>query len=93
MARPTFTTSISLGNVLTLVALMAAGVAAFSTMQGQVNVNQKAIEAIKVEAIAARSRLRAVELDTARSEERLTSIHSLLSRIDARLERIERQSP
>lgn len=91
MTRPTFSASISLGNVLTVVAMLSAGVAAFVTVQGQAQVNQKDIEALAATVQDHGNRLRNSELEAARSEERLAGIHTLLARIDARLERIEKR--
>lgn len=89
MTRPTFTSSISLGNVLTIAALLVAGVAAFVRVEGQTQQNARAITEIEASIATHADRLRTAELESARSEERLSSIHGLLARIDARLERIE----
>ena len=89
MTRPTFTSSISLGNVLTMAALMVAGVAAFARVESQTQENARAIEAVRSDVALHDDRIRAAELGAARGEERLASIHTILTRIDGRLERIE----
>ena len=89
MTRPTFTSSISLGNVLTIAALLVAGVAAFVRVEGQTQENARAILAVQSEVAKHDDRIRAAELGAARGEERLASIHTILARIDGRLERIE----
>ena len=91
MTRPTFSASISLGNVLTVIAMMAAGVAALTVVQWHDEGNQEGIDARTATVQDHSSRLRTSELEAARSEERLASIHNLLARIDARLERIEKR--
>lgn len=89
MTRPTFTSSISLGNVLTIAALLIAGVAAFVRVEGQTQENARAIEMVRAEVSQHDDRIRSAELNAARSEERLTSIYTILARMDGRLERIE----
>lgn len=89
MTRPTFTSSISLGNVLTIAALLVAGVAAFVRVEGQTQENARVIADMQSEVAKHDDRIRAAELNAARGEERLASIHTILARIDGRLERIE----
>lgn len=96
MPTPQFSAQISLGNVLTLLGLLIAGVAAFYQVQGNVQANRDAIARqqqlhaeMKQEVGQHEGRLRSVELEGARSEERLSNIFAVLSRIEARLVRIE----
>jgi len=89
MTKPTFNSQISLGNVLTLVGLLGAGLLAFAQVQGLASRNAAAVSALEIQADEHESRLRVAETEIARGDERLSSILTLLSRIDARLERIE----
>jgi hypothetical protein len=89
MTRPSFNTSISLGNILTLVPLLVAGAVAWAQVQGMAASNERSIAALRADVTRQESRLRATEMSSARTDERLSSILGLLTRIDARLERIE----
>ena len=89
MTRPSFNASISLGNILTLVPLLVAGAVAWAQVQGMAVSNERSIAALRADVTRQESRLRATEMSSARTDERLSSILGLLTRIDARLERIE----
>lgn len=69
MQRPYFNTQISLGNLLTLVALMAAGGLAFGQVQSKANNNAMAVASI-VEDLDARERDLRAELDAVRQQAR-----------------------
>lgn len=114
MPKPSFSTQISLGNLIQILLIVAAGVAGFQQIRSSTNANSILIsataeqvlelketttEAIKLAYEATKDiddltpRMRAVENQQARADERLTAILTLLNRIDSRLERIERSNP
>lgn len=98
--RPRFTDQISLGNVIQIGVILAAAVAAFVTFKSETEQNARewreaATERSIIEREAAEERgkfdvrLRTLENQQARADERFSSILSYLARIDGRLERIE----
>jgi endonuclease/exonuclease/phosphatase family metal-dependent hydrolase len=100
MTTPQFTWQISLGNVLTVAALIVAGVVAFQEVRGAGLQNARDIAALR-EALAeeraarmqavsqANSEIRANTLSITRGEERHANIMAGLARIEARLDRSE----
>ncbi|MCA1337348.1 hypothetical protein [Pseudooceanicola marinus] len=96
-AKPEFTRNISFGNVLVLVGMIVTGTATFVAVDArtQANAAEIARSVAEIDEAALRvadleRRTRALENELARADERFSSILGLLSRIDARLERIER---
>lgn len=89
MTRPQFSTTVSLGNVLQIGAMLAAlGVGwAIMDARGQSNAERAAENRAAIVAIEAR--VRALESGSARLEERLRSMESVLLRIDQRLANME----
>jgi len=89
MARPQFAMTINLGHLLQITSLVIAATVGWVTMDARTTAN--AVRIAKVEAREGEhfQRLRAVENMQARNDERMTSILGYLSRIDARLERME----
>ncbi|MBR9766624.1 MAG: hypothetical protein GYB53_24695 [Rhodobacteraceae bacterium] len=94
--RPEFTSTISFGNVVQIVLIVLGGAGAFYALRTQTETNSVEIARSVVELKEARAeqtrleaRVRALESEQARADERFSSILGLLSRIDARLERIE----
>lgn len=90
MSPPRFSTSISLGNVLTVVVFMIGGIFAYADTQSQVRENSNRLGVVVQATADQEVRLRSAETQIARGDERMSSILTLLGRIDARLERIER---
>lgn len=89
MAPPKINWQISIGNIVQIgVFLVAAGLG-WATLSAQVNSNTVAINDARAVRADLETRMRSVENTSVRADERLSSIYALLSRIDARLERIE----
>ena len=100
MTAPKFSMDINLGHVLQVGALLVAVALGWATMEHRTSSNTTAIAAqrddfeqdmqsLRAEFGAAKARVRAVETNAARADERLQSIYTLLARMDARLARIE----
>ncbi|MBR9764412.1 MAG: hypothetical protein GYB53_13020 [Rhodobacteraceae bacterium] len=94
--KPEFTPTISFGNLVQIVLILLGGAGAFYAMRAQTETNASEIARSAVELKEARAeqnrleaRVRALENEQARADERFSSILGLLARIDARLERIE----
>lgn len=90
--KPTFTSQISLGNWITIGALVATLAVGWGVMQTQQASNQLSIAEIDAELASIRVRVRKLETEDARSQERYSALLNLLNRIDGRLARIERVS-
>lgn len=95
--KPRFTSTISLGNVIQILALVVGGVGAYYALDARAAGNERqlievrdALRAEREKRLGFEVRLREVETNQARADERMTNILQLLTRIDARLERIER---
>lgn len=97
MARPTFSTQISLGNVIQLVVLLVAVTSAWFTLDNRVSNNTKTLTATIfdherdnantiLQIKDARLRIRSVENGLTRSDERFTSILQFMSRIEKNVE-------
>ena len=94
---PTFTDTFSFGNAIQIFVILVAAAGGWFQLQAQANSTEKSTAAL-VEATrdattarqALEVRVRALETQVARSDERFSSILGYLSRIDTRLERIER---
>lgn len=90
MTKPTFQWQLSLGNVIQIAMLLVAGAVGWTTFDARIGANEKAIDTTAKDVVQMEARLRVQETNAARSDERLASIFNLLTRMDARLERIER---
>ena len=90
MTAPRFTWSWSIGNIIQIALLLVAGGISWATVDGRLTALEKAIVNGDRRGAEHEVRLRSVETNYARTDERLTSILALLGRIDAKLERIER---
>lgn len=88
-AKPQFTRDISFGQIVQIVVLLMGFVGGYVLLQKTAQDNAKAIEAAREERVALEIRLRTVENQQARADERFSSILGYLARIDSRLERIE----
>lgn len=91
-AKPTFTSQISLGNWITIGAMIGTLAVGWGLLQAQQAANQLAIVKIETELASMEIRVRKLETEDARAQERISSMLTLLNRIDSRLERIERNS-
>lgn len=88
--RPRFTTEISFGHMVQIIILAFAVGGGWIKLQEQ-QAQQEAQSALALEERASLEvRIRALETQSARADERFSSILSFLARIDSRLERIER---
>lgn len=86
---PHYANTFSTGNVIQILITVAAVSGAFVTLDGQAERNKSDISRISAEQGTLESRIRILENQSVRSDERLSSVLTLLSRIDQRLERIE----
>lgn len=89
--RPEFTKQISFGQVVQIVVLLGGFWGGYVLLQKQAEDNARAIADARSERTALEIRLRTVETQQARADERFSSILGYLSRIDSRLERIEQR--
>lgn len=89
MTKPQFSMSINLGHVLQIMSLVVAMVVGWMQLEARTSANAEKIERIEKEAAQERPRLRALEREVARSDERFSSILAYLTRIEARLEKME----
>jgi outer membrane murein-binding lipoprotein Lpp len=96
-ARPRFSPQISLGNVIQIGLLVVGMAVGWTQLQSAVDGNTRAIdglgqvvEARRLRADAMEARVRALENEAARADERFSNILTMLARIDSKLERIER---
>jgi len=98
--RPRWRPDITVGNVLTIMAIAAGGLAVVVRLEEQQRMTGAQIADLRVatasnaaEIKATETRLRGVEQTAVRADERYGSILTLLGTIDARLQRIETRSP
>lgn len=100
MAEPRFRWDVSVGNMVNLVALIIAVGVSWGVMSERSSATHKQIQTLETtlnSVVAARQaedaklelRVRNLETNQARADERLSSILQILGRIEARLERIE----
>lgn len=89
MTQPKFSSQISLGNWLTMAALLASVGVGWGVMQSQNQANQLALTEVKASQADLEVRIRKLETSNAVADERFNSMLQLLKRIDSRLERIE----
>lgn len=87
--KPEFTKQISFGQVVQILVLVAGFWGGYVLLQKQSEDNAEAIQDARSERVALELRIRSVENQQARADERFSNILSYLARIDSRLERIE----
>lgn len=88
--KPQFTPNISFGNVVQI-ALLAVGFGGgYAMIEESTSDNEAAIALAKSERGAMELRLRTLEMQQARADERFTSVMQSLARIEGKLERIEK---
>lgn len=90
MTRPEYSPAISLGNMLQIAALLVSVGASWAVMSSSLDNQTLLIEQARIERRDFDSRIRVLEAQAARADERFVNILTLLARIDARLERIEK---
>lgn len=97
---PRIDQNISLGNILNLVALLAAVAVGWGVMSERGENTRKGLDSMDVslreesenrrqQSAALEARIRTLESSQARADERFNSVLQVLGRIEARLERIE----
>ena len=91
MARPTFSTQISLGNVIQLVVLMLTMAGGWFSLDNRVANNTRDLKNTVLQQREIVQRLRIAENEITRSDERFTRILEFMARINSRLDAIERQ--
>lgn len=89
MTRPLFKYEFSLGNMIQIAVIIASLALGWQAMDSRTSANREYIERHEELFMKQGARLRDLEGNSVRQDERYTSIFSLLARIDARLERIE----
>lgn len=87
--KPEFTKQISFGQVIQILVLVAGFWGGYVLLQKQSEDNAEAIQDARSERVALEIRIRSVENQQARADERFSNILGYLARIDSRLERIE----
>ena len=90
MTRPEYSPAISLGNMLQIAALLVSVGAGWAVMSNSLDTQTQLIEQARIERREIDGRIRVLEAQAARADERFVNILTLLARIDARLERIEK---
>ena len=78
-----------MGNVIQIGIFIAAMAGAWAIMDSRGQTNGEKIERNERNVASNETRIRALETQSTRADERLANIFALLSRIDNRLERIE----
>ena len=89
MTTPTLTSQISLGNLLQMGVTLAALAFGWAMLDARSATNAGAIEKLQAQDNEFESRLRGLETQVVRADERYVAILDMLARIDKRLERIE----
>lgn len=77
----------SLGNIINLVAMGVAVAVAWGAMAERSDVTHKGIKEVEAMQSSSETRIRALEMNQARADERLASILQIVSRIETRLEK------
>ena len=88
MGRPTIDSNISLGNILTLVGMVATAVFLWGQTSAQIDQVRSDVKRIESEASTQRDRVRALENAGARQDATLELILQKLTEIKARLDQI-----
>jgi len=89
--RPRWSSQISMGNVIQIVGMLVLAAAGYARLEVTTTSLIDRTEAQEEAITELARRVRTLETDQARADERMASILTLLGRIDARLERIERK--
>lgn len=89
-SKPTWTSTISFGNIITVVSMLVLGAGMFFAVQNMAQQNAEDIQDLERARLVAETRLTALEIAKAADDQKFANILQLLDRIDARLERIER---
>lgn len=84
-----FDNKISTGHLLTAAAMAITGVLAYADLRSGQEFLRGEMQSVKSDAAAREARIRALELGAGRTDEKLSSILSVLSRIERRLDREE----
>lgn len=88
MGRPTIDGHISLGNILTLIGMVATAVFLYGQTAAQIDQVRSDVKRIESEAATQRDRVRALENTGARQDATLELILQTLTEIKARLEQL-----
>lgn len=89
MSPPKVQWQFSIGNIVQIAVFLVTLAVGWATLSAQVGANAKAVSEAAASRTQMEIRLRTIETSYARADERMSNIFALLSRIDARLERIE----
>jgi hypothetical protein len=87
--KPIFTRQFSFGNAVQIGVLLVSLAVVYATLDARSKANTEATLANRQAIAAQELRMRALEQNFARTDERLSSILTLVTRIDAKLERLE----
>lgn len=77
----------SLGNIINLAAMGVAVAVAWGAMTERSDVTHRGIKEVEAMQSSSETRIRALEMNQARADERLASILQIVSRIETRLEK------
>lgn len=88
MARPSFSPMISLGNVIQVVLLLLTVAGAWFTLDNRVSNNALSIEKMGGDHQDYSNRIRSIEKEQVRSDERFSSILQSMSRIEKTIDRV-----
>lgn len=77
----------SLGNLINLAAMGIAVAVAWGSMSERSDLTHKGIKEMEAMQTASETRIRTLEMNQARADERLASILQIVSRIETRLEK------
>lgn len=88
---PHMRSEITLGNVLQIASILAIGVAGYVRLDEQSTSNEAAWAAAAASQAALELRVRILENDVARVDERYAAILGILTRIESRVERMEEE--
>ena len=91
MTRPFFTSQITIGNIIQVVVLVVGLSAGWVSIKAQAEGTHDALGREVARGMEREVRIRELENNAARADERYNSIMGLLQSIDRRLERIEGQ--
>lgn len=87
MPEPTMRWDFSLGNLINLAAMGIACAVAWGSMTERSDVTHRGIKELETVQTTTDVRIRALEMNQARADERLASILQIVSRIESRLEK------
>jgi hypothetical protein len=78
---------LSIGNILTMLAMGITAAIAWGSMNERSDATHKGIKELEMMQSASDTRIRALEMNQTRTDERLNSILQIVSRIETRLEK------